>query len=75
MPHLGVTVLRGPTLDGLGKYSQGVIDEIEGEPVDVAQILRDTHTDVLINYLSVGSERAARFYAEQALEAGCGFIN
>lgn len=75
VPHLGVQVQRGPTLDGLGKYSQDIVNESADAPVDVAQILRDTHTDVLINYLPVGSEAAARWYAEQALAAGCGFVN
>ena len=75
VPHLGTTVQRGPTLDGLGKYLRQVITESEAAPVDVAQTLRDVQADVLINYLPVGSEQAARFYAEQALAAGCGFIN
>jgi myo-inositol-1-phosphate synthase len=75
VPHLGVTVQRGPTLDGLGKYLRQVITESSAEPVDVAQALRAAHADVLINYLPVGSEQGARFYAEQALAAGCGFVN
>ena len=73
--ELGVTVQRGPTLDGLGKYLRQVITESEAEPVDVAQVLRDAKADVLINYLPVGSEAGARFYAEQALAAGVGFVN
>ena len=75
VPELGVTVQRGPTLDGLGKYLRQVITESEAQPVDVAQVLRDTKADVLINYLPVGSEAGARFYAEQALAAGVGFVN
>ncbi len=75
VPHLGVQVQRGPTLDGLGKYSQDIVNESADAPVDVAQILRVTHSDVLINFLPVGSEAAARWYAEQALAAGCGFVN
>ena len=75
VPELGVTVQRGPTLDGLGKYLRQVITESEAQPVDVAQVLRDAKADVLINYLPVGSEAGARFYAEQALEAGVGFVN
>ena len=59
---------RGPTLDGLGKYLRRVITESDATPVDVAQALRDTRADVLINYLPVGSEEGARFYAEQALQ-------
>lgn len=75
VPFLGVPVQRGPTLDGLGKYLRQVIAESEAEPVDVTQVLRDTRADVLINYLPVGSEEGARFYAEQALRAGIGFVN
>ena len=75
VPPAGVTVQRGPTLDGLGKYLHNVIAESTAEPVDVAQILRDTDADVLINYLPVGSEAGARYYAEQALQARVGFVN
>jgi len=75
VPDLGVTVQRGPTLDGLGKYLRQVITESPAEPVDVVQALRDAKADVLINYLPVGSEQGARFYAEQALKAGVGFVN
>jgi myo-inositol-1-phosphate synthase len=75
VPCNGVVVQRGNTLDGLGKYLREVITEAPGEAVDVAGILRDTRADVAISYLPVGSEKAAKWYAEQALEAGCGFIN
>ena len=75
VPHLGVEVLRGHTYDGLGTHYREVITESELPPVDVAKVLRDTKTDVLINYLPVGSEQAARFYAEAALEAGVAYIN
>ena len=75
VPHLGVEVQRGVTLDGLGKYLSQTIRESDAAPVNVAQILRETGTDVVINYLPVGSEEATRFYVEQALEAGCGFVN
>jgi myo-inositol-1-phosphate synthase len=75
VPRLGVNVQRGPTLDGLGKYLRGAIEESNDAPVDVARTLRDSGTDIVISYLPVGSERAAHFYAEQALEAGCGFVN
>jgi len=75
VPPTGVTVQRGPTLDGLGQYYKEVVVESDAPPVDIARILRETKTDVLVNYLPVGSERAARFYAEQALEAGVAFIN
>jgi myo-inositol-1-phosphate synthase len=75
VPRLGVTVQRAPTLDGLGHYLGQVIEEGSQSPVDVAAVLRDTRTDVLVNYLPVGSEQAVRWYAEQALEAGCAFVN
>jgi myo-inositol-1-phosphate synthase len=71
----GVSVMRGPTLDGLGIYYRQEVTESAATPVDVGRILRETDTDVLVNYLPVGSEEAARFYAEQALEAGVAFIN
>jgi myo-inositol-1-phosphate synthase len=71
----GVEVLRGPTLDGLGKYYKEVVAESGARPVDVAQTLRETGTDVLVNYLPVGSDVAAKFYAEKALEAGCAYVN
>jgi myo-inositol-1-phosphate synthase len=74
-PATGVTVLRGPTHDGLGKYYRQVVTESGAPPVDVAETLRETGTDVVVNYLPVGSEQAARFYAEQALEAGVALIN
>ncbi|CAN5561951.1 inositol-3-phosphate synthase [soil metagenome] len=74
-PAAGVEVMRGATLDGLGKYYKEVIAESDAPPVNVADVLRATGTDVLVNYLPVGSEAAARFYAEQALEAGVALIN
>ncbi len=75
VPATGVKVQRGHTYDGLGHFYRGVVTESDLPPVDVAKVLRDTKTDVLINYLPVGSEQAARFYAEEALEAGTAFIN
>jgi myo-inositol-1-phosphate synthase len=75
VPETGIRVLRGPTLDGLGTYYRETVTESDAPAVDIASVLRETETDVLINYLPVGSEQAARFYAEQALEAGVGFIN
>jgi myo-inositol-1-phosphate synthase len=71
----GVTVLRGPTLDGIGQYLTGDIAEAEEPPVDVAQALRDAGAEVLVSYLPVGSQRATEYYAQQALEAGCAFVN
>jgi myo-inositol-1-phosphate synthase len=71
----GVTVQRGPTLDGIGRYLVDEIEEAEAEPVDVAEALRATRTEVLVSYLPVGSQRATEYYAERALEAGCAFVN
>jgi myo-inositol-1-phosphate synthase len=75
VPALGVTVRRGPTLDGIGQYLADVVEQSPEQPVDVAQVLRDTRADVLINYLPVGSEQATRWYMEQALAAGCAVVN
>jgi myo-inositol-1-phosphate synthase len=75
VPRTNVTVQRGHTYDGLGQYYRDTVTESERPPVDVAKVLRDTKTDVLINYLPVGSEQAARFYAEQALDARVAFVN
>jgi myo-inositol-1-phosphate synthase len=74
-PRAGVKVLRGPTLDGLGKYLKADVEESGEPPADVAAALRESGADVVVCYLPVGSERAARFYAEQSLEAGCAFVN
>ncbi len=71
----GVTVQRGRTLDGVGRYLRAVVDESEEPEVDVAEELRRSGTDVLVSYLPVGSEEATKFYAEQALKAGVGFVN
>ena len=75
VPHLGVPVRRGPTEDGLGYYGHARIEESPRTAADVARILRDTGTDVVVNYLPVGSERATRWYVEQILDAGCGMVN
>jgi myo-inositol-1-phosphate synthase len=75
VPRMNVTVQRGHTYDGLGRYYRDKVAESELPPVDVAKVLRETKTEVLINYLPVGSEQAARFYAEQALEARVAFVN
>ncbi|MEX5295141.1 inositol-3-phosphate synthase, partial [Kocuria sp. CPCC 205268] len=64
VPHTGVTVQRGPTLDGLGSYYREIVEESQEPPVDVAQALRDAQVDVLVSYLPVGSEEADRFYAQ-----------
>ncbi len=75
VPETGVKVQRGHTYDGLGQFYRDQITESEQPPVDVVKALKDSRCDVLVNYLPVGSEQAARFYAEQALEAGVGFVN
>jgi len=75
VPNLGVKVHRGMTHDGLGKYLSQVITKAPGPTADVAKILRETRTDVVISYLPVGSEMATKWYVEQILDAGCGFVN
>jgi myo-inositol-1-phosphate synthase len=75
IPNLGVEVQRGMTHDGLGKYLKEKITKAPGPTVDIVQILKDTHTDVVVSYLPVGSEQATKWYVEQVLEAGCGFVN
>ena len=75
VPSTGVRVERGVTLDGLGKYYRETIVESEAEPVDVVQALKDAKVDVLVCYLPVGSEEAAKFYAQCAIDAGCAFVN
>ncbi len=73
--HTGVTVLRGPTLDGLGKYYRQTIEESPESPVDVVQALRNSKIDVLVSYLPVGSEEAQKFYAQAAIDAKVAFVN
>jgi myo-inositol-1-phosphate synthase len=75
VPHLGVTVERGMTHDGLGKYLSEVITKAPGPTANVTQILKDTKTDVVVSYLPVGSEEATKWYVEQILKAGCAFVN
>ncbi len=75
VPPTGVTVQRGPTMDGLGKYYQQTITEADGDPVDVVGRLRECGADVLVSYLPVGSEQADRFYAQCAIDAGVAFVN
>ena len=75
VPHLNVPVVRGMTHDGLGKYLSGMIHKAPGPTADIVRLLRDTHTDVVINYLPVGSEMATKWYVEQIIEAGCAFVN
>ena len=75
VPPLGVAVQRGHTLDGLGRYYRETIEESDEEPVDVVATLRAAEVDVLICYLPVGSEHAAKFYAQCAIDAGVAFVN
>lgn len=75
VPHSGVKVARGMTHDGLGKYGAQIIEKAPGPTDDIVQILRDTKTDVVVSYLPVGSEEATKWYVEQVLDAGCGFVN
>ena len=75
VPHLGVKVHRGMTHDGIGKYLSQVISKAEGPTDDIVGILKATKTDVVINYLPVGSEQATKWYVEQVLAAGCAMVN
>jgi myo-inositol-1-phosphate synthase len=75
VPALGVPVHRGMTHDGLGKYLKQRIEKAPGPTADIVKVLRETQTDVVVSYLPVGSEQATKWYVEQVLEAGCGFVN
>ena len=75
VPPTGITVQRGPTMDGLGQYYHEMITESDDPPADVVQALRDSGADVLVSYLPVGSEQADRYYAQCALDAGVAFVN
>jgi myo-inositol-1-phosphate synthase len=75
VPPSGITVQRGPTMDGLGEYYQEIITESDEQPVDVVQALREARADVLVSYLPVGSEQADRYYAQCAIDAGVAFVN
>lgn len=75
VPHLNAPVVRGMTHDGLGKYLQGMITKASGPTADIVKLLKDTKTDVIVNFLPVGSEMATKWYVEQAIEAGCAFVN
>jgi myo-inositol-1-phosphate synthase len=75
VPKTGITVSRGMTHDGLGKYLSEVVEKAPGETADVVGILKETKTDVVVNYLPVGSEAATKWYAEQILDAGCAMVN
>jgi myo-inositol-1-phosphate synthase len=73
VPNLGVPVRRGMTHDGLGKYLSKILKKAPGPTADIVGILKETKTDVVVNYLPVGSEMATKWYVEQVLEAGCAF--
>lgn len=75
VPHLGIRVARGMTHDGLGQYLSQIVQKSPGPTDDIVGILKDTHTDVVINFLPVGSEMATKWYVEQVLDAGCGLVN
>ena len=75
VPPTGVTVQRGPTMDGLGKYYLETIEQSVAEPVDIVRVLRETRADVLVSYLPVGSEQADKFYAQCAIDARVAFVN
>ncbi len=75
VPKSGIIVQRGMTHDGLGKYLSEIIEKAPGDTVDIVKLLKETKTDVVVNYLPVGSEEATKWYVEQILEAGCGFVN
>ena len=75
VPHLGISVQRGMTHDGIGKYVSDVVTKASGPTDDIARILREREVDVVINYLPVGSDEATKWYVEQVLAAGCGFVN
>jgi myo-inositol-1-phosphate synthase len=75
VPRMGVPVQRGMTHDGLGKYLAQKIKKAPGSTVDIVEVLKDTHTDVVVSYLPVGSEQATKWYVEQILEAGCAMVN
>jgi myo-inositol-1-phosphate synthase len=75
VPPTGVTVQRGPTLDGLGEYYREIITESDEHPADVVEVLREARADVLVSYLPVGSDQADRFYAQCAIDAGVAFVN
>ena len=75
VPNLNVPVSRGMTHDGLGKYLSQIVKKAPGPTADIVGILKETKTDVVVNYLPVGSEMATKWYVEQILEAGCAFVN
>jgi myo-inositol-1-phosphate synthase len=75
VPHLGVKVARGMTHDGLGKYLSQILKKAPGPTDNIVKLLKDTETDVVVNFLPVGSEMATKWYVEQVMDAGCAFVN
>jgi len=75
VPKMNVPVVRGMTHDGLGKYLSELIERAPGPTADIVGLLKETKTDVVLNFLPVGSEMATKWYVEQAIEAGCAFVN
>jgi myo-inositol-1-phosphate synthase len=75
VPHMSVPVVRGMTHDGLGKYLSEIIQKAPGPTADIVGLLKETKTDVVVNFLPVGSEMATKWYVEQTIEAGCAFVN
>ena len=75
VPNMDVPVSRGMTHDGLGKYLSQIVTKAPGPTDDIVGILKDTQTDVVVNFMPVGSEMATKWYVEQVLEAGCAFVN
>jgi len=75
VPKLNVPVVRGMTHDGLGKYLSQIIEKAPGETADIVRLLKETKTDVVVNFLPVGSEEATKWYVEHVLQAGCAFVN
>lgn len=75
VPRLRIPVHRGMTHDGLGEYLSKIIQKAPGPTADIVKILKDTKTDAVVSYLPVGSEEATKWYVEQVLDAGCGFVN
>src|SRR4029079_9456971 len=75
VPRTGIKVQRGMTHDGIGKYLSEVVEKAPGQTADVVGILKETKADVVVHYLTVGSEMATKWYAEQILDAGCAMVN
>ncbi len=75
VPKTGTKVVRGMTHDGLGIYLSKIIEKAPGQTANIVKVLKESKTDVVVNFLHVGSEEATKWYVEQILEAGCGFVN